>query len=413
MADSTLLPRNIQSEIETALQDTPVVCVLGARQVGKSTLVQAIAPGRPYVNLDEEPFLNTASADPAGFIQGLPETVTIDEVQRAPELMRAIKVSVDRNRKPGRFLLTGSANLLLLPQLTESLAGRMEIVRMNPLTESEKAKSPGLFLQSFLNGDLKQQIQQGPEDGIRELIGRILAGGYPEALNRSPERAHRWQSQYIESILEKDVKDVARVQNVDELGRLLQALACQSGNLLNVSNLSRDLGIVRATVDHYIAVLQRLYLVRLLPAWHSNHAKRLVKSPKAHIPDSGTAAHLMGLVSEDWIPERKRFGNLMESFVVQQLATQSTWTDPSLKLYHYRDKDGVEVDCVISKGSKVWGIEVKASQSISKADAKGLRRLTEQVGDQFQSGAVLYTGSSTFPLDSNNLAVPMEKLWKL
>lgn len=407
------LPRNMRTVIETALADTPVVCVLGPRQVGKSTLVRKLAPGRAYLNLDEEPYETTARQDPAGFVQGLPEVVILDEVQRAPALMRAIKTSVDRNRKAGRFLLTGSANLLLLPQLTESLAGRMEIVRLHPLTESEKARRPGRFLEAFLNGELAPEMRPVDPKGDKNLLERLLAGGFPEAFRRSPPRARAWHRQYLEAIMEKDVQDVARVHDVDGLARLLQVVACQTGNLLNVSNLSRDLGFARATVDHYLAVLQRLYLLRLIPAWHSNHSKRLIKAPKVHIPDSGLCAHLMELGAEDWNRDRTRFGSLLESFVVQQLAAQAAWTDPDLKLFHYRDKDAVEVDCVLTRGTRVWGVEVKASKSVSARDAQGLGRLAELTGHHFQSGLIFHTGDSTLRLRDNILAVPLAKLWEL
>ncbi len=411
--ESGFLPRNLQPVIEMALADTPVVCVLGARQVGKSTLVRRLAPDRHHVNLDEEPFAGTAKMDPAGFVNGLPEYVTLDEVQRVPELMPAIKVAVDSNRKPGRFLLTGSANLLLVPQLTESLAGRMEIIRLHPLAESEKNRRPGRFLEHFLTAMPEPEIQSDAPDSDQGIVTRLLAGGFPAAFNRAPHRARVWHRQYLESIMEKDVKDVARVQDVDALSRLLQALACQTAGLLNVSNLSREMGISRPTIEHYLAVLQRLYLVRLLPAWHRNHARRLVKAPKVHIPDSGLAGHLMDLHSGDWNTQRSRFGSLLESFVIQQLAAQAAWTDPGLKLFHYRDKDKVEVDCVLSKGSKVWGVEVKASHSVDRSDTKGLRRLMEQAGDGFQGGIVFYSGSSVLSLgDGRLMAIPIASLWE-
>ena len=404
----------MQAAVETALADTPVVCVLGARQVGKSTLVKHMAPGREYMDLDWEPFAGTAREDPAGFIQGLPLEVTLDEVQRVPELMRAIKVEVDRNRAPGRFLLTGSANLLLLPQLTDSLAGRMEIIRLHPLAESEKEGNPGGFLQWILDGNFKQEIRPVDPDGDKGLVGRVLSGGFPGVFAKAPRRASAWWRQYLESILEKDVKDVANVQDVDALSRLLETLACQTGELLNISNLHRDLRISRPTLDHYMAVLQRLYMVRVLPAWERNQAKRLVKTPKVHIPESGLAGHLMGLGAGDWIRERPRFGHLLETFVIQQVAAQAGWTDPDLKLFHYRDKDKVEVDCVVTRGNQVWGMEVKASQSVGKADAKGLRRLAEQSGGDFQGGVVLYTGSSVVRLgDERFWGVPLAKLWEM
>jgi predicted AAA+ superfamily ATPase len=407
-----ILPRTIQSSIEEALTDTPVVAVLGPRQVGKSTLVKSMAPDRAYINLDEEPYAGTAHSDPEGFISGLPEFVTLDEVQRVPELIPAIKTSVDLNRKPGRFLLTGSANLLLLPQLSESLAGRMQIIRLHPLSESEKAEVPGDCLQRIIKNEFSAEVKPRPEADDEDLIKRILAGGFPEAIRRNSQRARSWHRQYLEAILEKDVREVARVQDVDELGRLLRVLAFQTGSLLNISNLSRDLGIARATVDHYLAVLRRLYLIRIIPAWHSNQAKRLVKSPKVYIPDSGLAAALIKLEAKDWIPKRKTFGNLLESFVIQQLSAQASWTDPDLELMHFRNKDGLEVDCIISNGSGIWAIEVKASHSVGYQDTKAIMKVREQTGTNFQSGIVFYTGSSILRLNDNTHAVPISKLWE-
>ena len=414
MSDTpTLLPRPLRRAVEAALADTPVVAVLGPRQVGKSTLVRELAPDRPFYDLDVAALGETAAADPAGFLEGLPPVVTLDEVQRVPELLRAIKVSVDRDRRPGRFLLTGSANLLLLPHLSDSLAGRMEVIHLHPLTEAEKERAPGLFLEIFLAGTMKPEIR--PEIAASmALVRRILAGGFPEACTRTAPRARVWHQQYLRAILERDVRDVAKVRDVHELGRLLKTLANQSASLLNVSNISRDLGLTRTTVNHYIEVLERLFLIRLLPAWHRSAAKRLVKAPKLHLPDTGLAATLMDLNEEDWNAKRGAFGGLLESMVLQQLVAQAGWTDPALRFWHFRDKDQEEVDCVITRGSRVWGIEVKASQSVSASDTNGLRRLAQQAGDDFAGGIVFYSGNSVLPLcDGAFLAVPLAKLWEL
>lgn len=408
------LPRRMLASLERALADTPVVCVLGPRQVGKSTLVQHLAPERPYISLDEQPFESAARADPEGFINGLPKVITLDEVQHVPELLAAIKLAVDRDRRPGRFVLTGSANLLLLPTLSESLAGRMEILRLHPLTEAEKEEQEGGFLRNFLAGQFGPEIRPSDSDSGQDLVKRLLAGGYPEAFRRSPDRTRVWHRQYLEAILERDVQSVARIRDVEGLARALELLSQQGANLLNVSQLGNALSMARATVDHYLAVLQRLFLVRLLPAWHRNHSKRLVKAPKVHLMDSGLAATLMDLHAEDWITRRERFGHLLESFVVQQLAAQAAWTDPALKLFHYRDKDQLEVDCVLTLGEKLWGVEVKAAQAVSEKDLKGLRRLADQTGTNFQQGIILYGGSSTFLLgDDRFIAVPLSKLWEL
>ncbi len=395
-----------------ALADTPVVCLLGPRQVGKSTLTKRIEPDRAYYDLDNPQIFSAASEDPSGFIEALPEKVTLDEIQRLPELMRAIKISVDRNRKPGRFLLTGSANLLLLPRLSESLAGRIEIIDLHPLTESEKEETPGKFLDTFLGGGFIPEMKEVEPNA--ELMNRMLAGGYPEVIGRTHVRAGQWHEQYLKALFERDVRDVSNVRDIAELSRLLEVLAYQGASLLNISNLSRDLKIARPTADHYLQVLKRLFLVREFPAWYKNRAKRLIKSPKIHLRDSGLAATLMGLDTDSWITRRNEFGTLLESFVVQQLTAQAAWTDPRIKLFHYRDRDQVEVDCVITRGSKVWGIEVKLARSVGRADAKGLKRLAEVAGDDFQGGIVLYAGESTIRLgDDRYMAIPLSKLWEL
>jgi predicted AAA+ superfamily ATPase len=291
--------------------------------------------------LDDENFAQAADDDPGGFIRSLPLPVTLDEIQRVPELLRSIKVAVDRDRKPSAFILTGSANLLLLPRASESLAGRIEILHLYPLCEAEKERAPGAFLQTLLDGGLEPRILPAKDSDPLSLPRRLVIGGYPEAL-------------------------------------------------------------------------QRLFLVRLLPAWHRNRGKRLVKSPKIHLLDTGLAATLIDLAPEDWNARRAEFGRLLESFVVQQLIALASWTDSRLRFFHYRDRDQVEVDCVMTQGSKVWGFEVKAARTVRTADTKGLKRLAEQAGTDFQRGIVFYSGDSIIPLgDERFHAVPLSKLWEL
>lgn len=412
-ADRSLFPRSLAPVLREALADTPVVCLLGPRQSGKTTLAQQLAPDRAFVSLDEHNYYQTAGADPDGFVASLPEAVTLDEVQRVPALLSAIKRAVDRDRRPGRFLLTGSANLLLVPTVTESLAGRMEMAQLYPLTESEKMRQPGCFLGDLLNGALKPGIRPEAEPAGPALAERLVAGGYPEPLTRTPSRARQWHRQYLRSIVERDVQDVARVRDARELARLLELLAQRNAALLNTCNLANSLGLHRATVEHYIAVLERLFLVRRLPAWHRNPAKRLVKTPKIHLLDSGLAATLADLIAADWLDHRDRMGHLLESFVVQQLMAQATWTEPDLRFWHYRDKDRVEVDVVLTRGRKTWGIEVKAAGALTAKDGRGLVRLADRCGENFESGVLLYTGRDRLPLaDERILAVPLSDLWE-
>lgn len=408
-------PRSLAGSLREAMLDTPVVCLLGPRQCGKTTLAMSLEENRGYVSLDEDGYYRTAAEDPDGFVARLSARVTLDEVQRVPALLTAIKRSVDRDRRPGRFLLTGSANLLLLPGVSESLAGRMEIIPLQPLTESEKERKPGDFLRNFLDGSIRDAMIVGEgHDFSADLPVRVVAGGYPEPLTRSPERARQWHRQYLKSIIDRDVQDIAQVKDGKEVGRLLEMLALRTGSLLNVLSLSKELGLHRGTVDHYLAILERLFLIRTLPSWHRHPAKRLIKTPKVHLVDSGLAATLSDLSAGDWLNRRDRMGHLLESFVVQQIHAQAAWTDQDLRFWHYRDKDQVEVDLVITRGEKVWGIEVKASRTLDAKDGRGLDRLADQCGKDFQGGCVLYDGWDVLPIaGSRHPAVPLRKLWEM
>lgn len=409
-----LYDRPLAASVRTALRDTPVVCLLGPRQSGKTTLARTLEPRYTYITFDDAATLAFAQADPTGFVAALPPRAILDEIQRVPELMSTLKLAVDRDRRPGRFLLTGSANLLLLPWLGDSMAGRMEVVQLQPLTAAEQARVPGRFLAALLGGCLKPVVAPTAPEAPLPLAGRIVAGGFPEAVARSPVRARAWHREYLRLLLERDVRDVARVRDTAAVGRLLEMLALRTAQLLNVTNLGNELDLRRETVEHYLAVCERLYLVRRLPPWHRNQTSRLIKSPKVHVVDSGLAATLTGLAASDWSTQRERFGQLLESFVVQQLVAQAGWTDPDLRFWHYRDKDQVEVDLVIARGRQTWGVEVKAALTATPTDGAGLRRLADQCGADYQGGVVLYAGDSAFALgDGRNLAVPLARLWDM
>lgn len=409
------LPRHLAPMLAEALSDTPVVCLLGPRQCGKSTLAQHNDPERAYINLDDRNYLDLAKNDPEGFLDGLPERVTIDEIQRVPELTLAIKRNVDAKRRPGRYLLTGSANLLQLPRLADSLAGRMECLYLHPLTESEKTGSTGDFLKVWMAGELPGTLPPSRGPAASELPGRLVAGGYPDAFFRTPKRARSWQQQYVNAIIERDIHDVAEVKDGQDVARLLEFLSNQTASLLNISNTASELGHTRPTIDRHLGILEKLFLVRRLPAWNSNRNKRLIKTPKIHLCDSGLAAALSNLRPEEWNENRTRFGHLLESFVVQQLIAMGTWHDGEPRFYHYRDKDQVEVDLVIEVNGEVWGVEVKAASTANSADGKGLRRLAEITKKKFRGGLVLYDGDAVLPIDKdlNIHAAPLAKLWEV
>ncbi len=408
-----LLPRSLAPTVRVALTDTPVVLITGPRQSGKTTLVRQLEPERAFVTLDDPAALRAARDDPTGFVAGLPPKGTVDEIQRAPELLPALKVSVDRSRRPGRFLLTGSADLRLLASVSESLAGRMEVIQLHPLTESEKERQPGAFLRALIEGAIGPRMRPDPNPAGRTVAERLIAGGYPEALVRDPARARAWHRQHVGALVEGDVRDIARIRDVGELGRLFEILAVRTGQLLNASSLSRDLGLDRETVNRYLAVLERLFLLRRLPAWRLGPTRRLLRAPKTHLLDTGLAAALADLTAADWFVRRERLGPLLESFVLQQLVAQAGWTDPSLRFWHYRDKDGVEVDVVITRGQRVWGVEVKATGSVRPKDLRGLNRLAERCGESFAGGIVFHDGPHTLPLsDRRMFAVPLRALWE-
>jgi predicted AAA+ superfamily ATPase len=409
---NTLHPRYLSPLVAEALRDTPVVCLLGPRQCGKSTLARSIDPRRTYITFDDSSLLALARQDPSGFVRGLPERVTLDEVQRVPELLLALKAQVDETRTAGRFILTGSANLLLLEGVQESLAGRVEIVYLQPLSEQEKQHSKTSLLQLLLEGRIKANIKgsQKPVSGAAEAI---VQGGYPEPNTRSGARAQQWYKQYVNSLLQRDVTDIAGIRDTSQVGRLLELLALRTATLLNISAMATELGLRRETIEKYLGVLEHLFLVRQLPAWHRNRSKRLVKTPKVHLVDSGLACALNGLKVSDWQDHSQDFGPLLESFVVQQLICQAGWIDRDLKFYHYRDKDQVEVDLVIEQGKRVWGVEVKKSVSIQPGDGAGLAKLANQAGKAWAGGMLLYCGSNCLPLVNvpAGMAVPMEGLW--
>ena len=411
---SRTLDRPLLASLKAALRDTPVVGLLGPRQSGKTTLARTLEPRFAYISFDDEAALSFARGDPTGFVAALPSRVILDEIQRVPELLRTIKLAVDRDRRPGRFVLTGSANLLLLPGLGDSLAGRMEVVQLHPLTAAEQMRRPGRFLASLLAGRLRPAAAATTLRTPTELLRHLVAGGFPEAVRRTPARARSWHRAYLQTLLERDVKDVARVRDAAAVGRLLEMLALRTGELLNVSSLGNELGLRRETVEHYLEVCERLYLVRRLQPWHRNHTSRLVKSPKIHMADSGLAATLASLGANDWVAQRRRFGHLLESFVVQQLVAQAGWTDPDLRFWHYRDKDQVEVDLVITRGSQTWGVEVKASVTVTPSDGHGLRRLAERSGEDYKGGVVLHAGDGAFRLGNpRDIAVPLTSLWEM
>jgi predicted AAA+ superfamily ATPase len=407
-----MYPRNIASELRAALADTPVVLLNGARQTGKSTLAQEFAKvsSVPYVTLDDATQLAAASSDAQGFLAGFGDRAVIDEVQKAPDLFPAIKMSVDKNRRPGRYLLTGSANVLLLPQISESLAGRMETITLWPLSQGELR----LQREGFIDAVYKKGIPALPTSDAFDLRGTVLAGAYPEVLQRpAGKRRSAWFAAYITAMLQRDVRDLANIEGLTDMPRLLSLLAARVGGLLNMSELSRSSGIPNTTLKRYLSLLQATFLFQPLPAWSSNLGKRLVKSAKIHLIDSGLTAHLTGMTPQNLDRDAVFFGHLLESFVVNELRKQIGWSDNRVTLHHYRTSSGKEVDILLEDAAgQLAGIEVKASSTVRRRDFSGLDALSEDTGEKFVRGVVLYTGEESVSFGENYLAMPVSALWR-
>jgi len=404
--------RNITQSIIDALQDTPVVYLRGARQTGKTTLVKGLSleslPDRNYLTLDSASVRSAISHDPVGFLRGLEKPVTLDEVQRAPQLMLAIKEDVDNDRAPGRYLLTGSANILKNPKMIDSLAGRMEVFTLFPMSQGEISDIKEDFISRLFDKDFVFKADSG-ENPIKKIISDICAGGYPEVLSRSsPKRRDAWFDSYLTLIMERDLYDISNVHDASVMVRLLSALATRTATLFNQAEMSRFAGIPNSTLSRYISMLETLFLIYLLPAWSINLSKRLVKMPKIHVVDSGLVAHLCRAGKEALLRDRLLTGRLFESFVIMEVLKQSGWSEHPARLYHYRSHDGDEVDLLLEDSAgRVAGVEIKLSESISRGDLKGLISLREQLGDRFTRGVIVYLGDQVIPFGDKLEALPL------
>lgn len=413
-----MLGRHLVGPLTSALRDRPVVLLGGARQTGKTTLARQLAAGprrMRYLTFDDGAVLAAAHSDPAGFVAELDGPVVLDEVQRVPELFVAIKAAVDRSRKPGRFLLTGSANVLLLPRLSESLAGRMELQTLRGLSQGEFEGAREGFIDAVFARTLSDLAPSRQAQPVRDLARRVVRGGYPEpALKRSPARRAAWFRDYVTTILQRDVRELANIEGLTALPHLLAILAARTAGLLNLADISRLSGLTQTTLKRYFVLLEATFLVELLPAWHVHVEKRLVKSPKLFVADSGLAAHLVDLDAAHLLRDRTRLGPLLETFVVGELHKQAAWSRTRVRLHHFRTQAGQEVDVVLEDArGRVVGVEVKAAASLSSSDFNGLRALREAAGERFVRGVVLYGGTEAVPFGRDLHALPVEALWRL
>src|ERR1700733_8100094 len=405
-----MFERFVGRRAEEALSDTPVVLIVGPRRAGKTTLVRKMGEtGRTYITLDDQTVLEAAQSDPTGFIRSLDRAI-IDEIQRAPDLLLAIKKTVDEDYRPGRFLLTGSANILTLPRIADSLAGRMETIHMLPLARAEIEGRTPTFLERLFEGKI-----QSKRDAIvgDDLVQLVLLGGFPEAISRESERRRQdWLRSYLTSILTRDLRDIAEVKKLTELPKFVRLLAEHSGQLVNYSQFGGGINVSHKTAQRYVGLLEQVFLIATVQPWFTNSLKRIVKTPKLHFLDSGLLATVRGLSFDRVKADRGTFGALLESFVFAEVLKLTTASDLRLTPHHFRDRDGREVDIVLERDDgMIAGIEVKESATVKVGDFGGLRALADACGDRFAFGIVLYDSADVVPFGDRLAAVPLSTLW--
>lgn len=411
-----MLRRHITDRLHDALADTPAVLVNGARQTGKSTLVQSpdlASQNRQYLTFDDPGILAAAKRDPNGFVAGLNAPVTLDEVQHVPELFPVIKAAVDRNRQPGRFLLTGSADVMLLPKLSESLAGRMEALTLWPFSQGEMHGVTESFVDTLFSP--KPVGWSGKSAMVRrdELLATVLAGGYPPAVARQRvARRDAWFQSYVMTMLQRDIRDLANIADVTAVPRLLTVVAARAGGLLNFADLSRTVALPQTTLKRYFALLESTFLVQLLRPWATNLGKRVIQTPKVYLNDTGLLAHLLGVTIERLKAEGNLAGGILENFVLMELRKQSTWSATQPELFYWRTASGQEVDVVLEdRAGRLTGVEVKAAATLGANDVRGLQALASEAGKKWVRGVVLYTGNEVIPFSANLHGVPITQLW--
>jgi len=411
-----MLRRHLVDRLLDALSDTPAVLVNGARQTGKSTLAQSPdleGQGRYYLTFDDPGILTAAKRDPNGFVAGLETPVTLDEVQHVPELFPVIKAAIDRKRQPGQFLLTGSANVMLLPRLSESLAGRMEVLTLWPFSQGELHGAKETFVDALLSRKPIGQVGKQTVVKRADLFERVLVGGYPPAVAR-PRAARRdgWFQSYVMTMLQRDIRDLANIADATAVPRLLAVVAARAGALLNFADLSRTVALPQTTLKRYFALLEATFLVQLLRPWSRNLGKRTIQAPKVYLNDSGLLAHLLAATVDRVQTEGNLAGVLLENFAVMELRKQTTWSTTQPEIFYWRTASGQEVDVVLEdRAGRVAGVEIKAAATLGSNDVRGLQTLADTVGKNWVRGVVLYTGTQVVPFSSNIHGIPINRLW--
>ena len=410
MPKATLYPRYIKSLLLEALKDSPAVLIHGPRQCGKTTLARVVGEPKKYkyISFDNDVVTDASKADPIGFVKNLPKRVILDEVQRTPHLFSALKREIDSHRIPGRFILTGSANILRMPKLSDSLAGRMQILRLHPLSQGELNQHKSKFLDTLFKGSFKTRKIKN----LFKPIDQIAIGGYPEVFTRpTGRRRANWYHSYIETVIQRDIMDLSKARSIDILPRLLALSATQTSQLVNFTKLASAFQVSRTTICDYVALLEQMFFLEKLPPWYSSRLRRFIKTPKLHLCDTGLACALLGVSTSSLKKDRLLSGQLLETFVFQELRRQASYHNQHHAFFHYRDKKGHEVDIVIERDHQVAGVEVKSSATVNSSDFKGLRKFKTAVGKHFACGVILYNGDTSIGFGNGLYAIPLNTLW--
>lgn len=410
--------RHVRPVVEEALDEARIVAILGARQTGKSTLLQRVAAGHDarVTTLDDRDVRTSAAADPVAFVRQHPSgLLAIDEIQRVPDLMLALKQEVDRDPRPGRFLVTGSADLVRIPTVHDSLAGRVESINLYGFSQGELNRHRENFIDRFLAGDLF--LDQYSELARSDYIELAVAGSYPEALARRTDKSRsRWLGDYLDRIITRDAPEVASLRDYGGLATVLKALAPVSSGTINTAALASRVGVTDKTMSKHLDLLRNLYLVHQLPAWYTNLAKRVVSKPKTMLLDTGLMAHMIGATTANMRPGEpyESFaGSLLETFVVGELRRQQQWAETPARMYHYREHDGAEIDVILeAPNGQVAGIEIKATTNPGHDSTKWLARLRDRLGDRFIGGLVLCSRTDVVPMGDRIALAPIDTIWR-
>ena len=411
-----LIPRAIEQELRDILSVSRAAAITGPRQAGKSTLARqlqtaGVVPN--YFTLDDEATRNAARADPDGFALSLPRPAVIDEVQRVPSLMLAVKQILDNDPAPGQFLLTGSADLLTARVVADALPGRVEYLNLWPLARAEIEGKRDSVIDALLDGT-PPRVSGAPK-GRAASAELVVAGGFPDALNRNPRQRARYLRSYVQATLSRDLPEIGGVRgDPSKLEQLLRLLAARTSTLVNYAALGRALALDEKTVKAHVELLAQLFLLHRLRPWSANLGARQVKTPKLLLTDTGLAAALVGIDAARYsAPDQGALaGGLFETFVVMEVIKQAGWSTTPVELYFYRDTEKREVDLVVESASgDVVAIEAKAAAATTASDVRGLRVLRDKLGARFKTGVVVYSGEHTLPIDDRIWAVPISGLW--